>query len=234
MSTSIINNVFESFTVRTVIIEGDPWFIAKDVAEALGYKDTSQAVRNHCKRSVNIDLNNRASIQRGIIPAGNPTAKAIPESDVYRLISRSRLPSAERFDDWVNEVVLPSLAKHGGYSVGQETLTPEMQEIINVQHKATALATACMSGVVKSHFINKEDREKIFKVLMTVAHTCVTLDSLWSFERDAAGALARVGMGHHVKSIPLNMAKAQDDKWIHAKKNSLQVQRHNAEGNGWG
>jgi len=233
MSTSIINNIFESFNIRAVIIEGDPWFIAKDVAEALGYKNTAEAIADHCKRkqrvtrkSLNLNNNSVSLPDAGYV--------CIPESDVYRLISRSRLPSAERFDDWVNEVILPNLREHGGYSVGQETLTPEMQEIINVQHKATALATACMSGVVKSHFINKEDREKIFKVLMTVAHTCVTLDSLWSFERDAAGALARVGMGHHVKAIPLSMAKAQDDKWIHAKKNSLQVQKHNAEGNGWG
>ncbi|MBD8115958.1 Bro-N domain-containing protein [Pantoea agglomerans] len=229
MSTSIINHVFESHTVRVVSLNGDHWFIAKDVALSLEYKDTKKAIALHCE-------DDEVNSWGGVLPpqVQRRTYTVINDSGVYSLIMGSKQAAAKRFKKWVTSVVLPSLSEHGGYSVGQETLSPEMQEIINVQHKATALATACMSGVVKSHFINKEDREKIFKVLMTVAHTCVTLDSLWSFERDAAGALARVGMDHHVKAIPLNMAKAQDDKWIHAKKNSLQVQKHNAEGNGWG
>ncbi|MCW1831979.1 Bro-N domain-containing protein [Pantoea ananatis] len=109
MSTSIINNVFESFTIRTVIIEGDPWFIAKDVAEALGYKDTSQAVRKHCKRTRRFDAPSKGGIQE---------MNVIPESDVYRLIMRSRLKSAERFEDWVTEEVLPSIRKSGAFIAG--------------------------------------------------------------------------------------------------------------------
>lgn len=117
MSTSIINNVFESFNVRAVIIEGDPWFIAKDVAEALGYKNTRDAISKHCKRTIDVDLQAIAK-RDGIISAGNPNARAIPESDVYRLIMRSRLKSAERFEDWVTEEVLPSIRKSGAFIAG--------------------------------------------------------------------------------------------------------------------
>jgi len=232
MSTSIINNIFETFNVRTVVIEGDPWFIAKDVAEALGYKNTAEAIADHCKRkqrvtrkSLNLNNNSISLPDAGYV--------CIPESDVYRLIIRSRLKSAERFEDWVTEVVLPNLRKHGGYSVGQESLTPEMQDAISLQHKATHLATACLSGVIKSGHIKKADQVTIHKVLTTVAHTCIVMDTLGTFDRDAAGALARAGLGHYVKAIPLDMAKALDDKWIHAKKDSLQWAKHNAEGNGW-
>jgi len=120
MSTSIINNVFESFNVRAVIIQGDPWFIAKDVAEALGYKDTKKAIAAHCKRAQLIDLRDAEGEAKRppIITAGNPNAKAIPESDVYRLIMRSRLKSAERFEDWVTEEVLPSIRKSGAFIAG--------------------------------------------------------------------------------------------------------------------
>lgn len=120
MNTSIINNVFETFNVRAVIIEGDPWFIAKDVAEALGYKDTKKAIASHCKRAQLINLRDvkGEAIHPPIISAGNPNAKVIPESDVYRLIMRSRLKSAERFEDWVTEEVLPSIRKSGAFIAG--------------------------------------------------------------------------------------------------------------------
>lgn len=117
MSKSIITNVFESQEVRSIIIDGDPWFIAKDVAEALGYKRTDDAIRKHCKRAITVDLKDAAN-RGGIISAGNPSAKAIPESDVYRLIMRSRLKSAERFEDWVTEEVLPSIRKSGAFISG--------------------------------------------------------------------------------------------------------------------
>lgn len=120
MNNSIINQAFENSAVRIVMQDGDPWFIAKDVAEALGYKDTADAIRKHCKRARLIDLRDAegAAKRRGIISAGNPNAKTIPESDVYRLIMRSRLKSAERFEDWVTEKVLPSIRKNGAYISG--------------------------------------------------------------------------------------------------------------------
>ena len=84
-----------------------PWaphcyFVAKDVAECLGYAKVSDAVRWHCR-----------GVQLAWMPTavGRQQAKIIPESDVYRLIDGSHLPGAERFKDWGNEAVLPSIRK---------------------------------------------------------------------------------------------------------------------------
>ncbi|MGP2450786.1 BRO-N domain-containing protein [Pantoea stewartii subsp. indologenes] len=226
MNTSIINNVFESFTVRTVIIEGDPWFIAKDVAEALGYKRPDQAVANHCDEAMNLPPEMRGSLDSRL--------KVINDSDVYSLIMGSKLAAAKRFKKWVTSVVLRNLAENGGYSVGQETLSPEMQEMINQRHRATRLVIAHRSGVLTSPKLSKADSEKADAILHAVAMSCVMQGTEWNFETEAAGAIAKAGLTHRVKVTPLNMAKAQDDKWIHAKKHDIQVKKHKAEGNGWG
>lgn len=117
--SNVITHVFQNHNVRTVDVDGTPMFIAKDVAEALGYKDTDYAIRTHCKRSV--------ILKPGDLPGMNCPNRGmscIPESDVYRLVMRSKLESAEQFQDWVMETVLPSLRKDGGYVVQQESMDP--------------------------------------------------------------------------------------------------------------
>lgn len=98
--------------VRIIDQEGEPWFVARDVAAALGYKDTSQAVRNHCKGVVETPTPSAG---------GTQLAKIIPESDVYRLVMRSKLPDAEVFQDWVCGIVLPQIRKTGGYQLQEES-----------------------------------------------------------------------------------------------------------------
>lgn len=145
-SISITAHVFAetSVTIRTVTIGDDIMFIAKDVAEALGYKDTKKAIAAHCRKAINIDLRdvgNEAN-HPPIISAGNPNAKAIPESDVYRLIMRSKLPAAEPFEDWVVEEVLPSIRKVGGYVSGlsvSDGVSMEAQRILIDHLKAQAI-----------------------------------------------------------------------------------------------
>lgn len=87
--------------------EASPWFVAKDVATALGYTNPKKAVRDHCKQYKPIGGNES-------FPLDSQT-NIIPESDVYRLIMRSKLPSAEKFQDWVVEEILPTIRKTGGY-----------------------------------------------------------------------------------------------------------------------
>lgn len=86
--------------------EGKPLFKANDVAVALGYKRPQDAIRQHCKGV-------------GVLPTpsakGLQPTKYISESDVYRLVMRSKLPEAERFQDWVVEEVLPCIRRHGAY-----------------------------------------------------------------------------------------------------------------------
>lgn len=105
---SIFSN--EEFgSVRVIVQDGKPWFIASDVAKALGYERPNDAVNTHCKK-VN-------KFSYGDSPRGAQPYNIIPESDVYRLIMRSNLPNAERFQDWVVEEVLPSIRKTGNYSM---------------------------------------------------------------------------------------------------------------------
>ena len=116
MNSLQIFNSTEFGEIRTVEIDGKPYFVANDVARALGYIETAKAIRTHCKGVSEMDIPSNGGIQR---------MKIIPEGDLYRLIVRSKLPSADRFEKWVFDTVLPSIRKNGGYIAGQENLTPE-------------------------------------------------------------------------------------------------------------
>lgn len=102
--------------IRTISIDGKPWFVATDVANSLGYSNTRDAVFRHCKGVVKRDTPTSSGIQK---------ISYINEGDVYRLIMKSKLPSAERFEEWVVDVVLPSIRQNGGYIANQENMTPE-------------------------------------------------------------------------------------------------------------
>ena len=96
--------------VRVVIRNGNPWFGAKDVATALGYADTDDAVRRHCNYAELFKPGELPGLEIG--PRG---MYFIPEPDVYRLVVRSALPTAKVFEKWVFEEVLPSIRKTGQY-----------------------------------------------------------------------------------------------------------------------
>lgn len=107
--------------VRVVDVDGEPWFVARDVAKALGYQNTVEAVNTHCKK-VNDFRDSK------MLPSATPM-KIIPESDVYRLVMRSNLPDAERFQDWVVEEVLPSIRKTGSYSMAPKTYAEALRAL---------------------------------------------------------------------------------------------------------
>ena len=93
-------------TVRTMMIDGEAYFCAKDVATALGYARPRDAVERHCK----------GAVKHGVLTeGGNQEMSFIPEGDIYRLVMRSKLPSAEKFESWVMDEVLPQIRKTGGY-----------------------------------------------------------------------------------------------------------------------
>lgn len=114
--------------VRTVEIEGKPFFCGSDVAKALGYAIPSKAVNTHCKG---------VSKMEAPTAGGTQTLLFIPEGDLYRLIVSSKLPTAEKFEQWVFDEVLPSLRKHGGYISGQAEMSPEelMAKALQVAQK---------------------------------------------------------------------------------------------------
>lgn len=91
--------------------ENKPMFLANDVARSLGYVEYQKAIRTHCKGVSEMDTPTEGGVQR---------VKYIPESDVYRLVMRSKLPQAEQFQDWVCNEVLPTIRKHGAYLTEQK------------------------------------------------------------------------------------------------------------------
>lgn len=107
------NNEFGS--LRTLTDEhGRIMFCGKDVASALGYSNTKDAIRRHCRWGVKHDLPHPQS------PARTIEMVFIPEGDVYRLISHSRLPSAEKFESWIFDEVLPTIRRTGGYVANED------------------------------------------------------------------------------------------------------------------
>lgn len=104
--------------IRTATIDGEPWFVGKDVATALGYANPKNAVPKH------VSEEDKLSTQ--IEYAGqNRNVTIINESGLYSLILGSKLESAKRFKHWVTSEVLPSIRKNGGYIQGQETLSDD-------------------------------------------------------------------------------------------------------------
>lgn len=104
--------------IRTVTINNEPWFVGKDVAAALGYSDTDQAIRKHVQEEDKLT----SQIDGG---GQKRNATVINESGLYALIFGSKLESAKRFKHWVTSEVLPSIRKHGGYIAGQENMSDE-------------------------------------------------------------------------------------------------------------
>lgn len=101
---------FESHEVRTVLIDNEPWFVGKDVADTLGYKNGS--------RDINTHVQDEDKLKYRISTAGqNREQIVINESGVFALIFGSELDSAKRFKKWVTSEVLPSIRKTGSYSV---------------------------------------------------------------------------------------------------------------------
>ena len=158
-----IANVFEfkGNKLRTFTNADGIWFVAKDVAEALGYADTAAAVTDHCKKP-----------KVGISPTLHSQTKFIQESDVYRLVMRSKLEKAEEFQDWVVEDVLPSIRKHGFYAdldgkltaLSPEQVLQNMQIFVNTVKAALPNSKISDSGVLtlspKGTVANRDGKEE--------------------------------------------------------------------------
>lgn len=99
---------FNGNQLRTVLIDNEPFFVGKDAAAAIGYSNTRKAIRDHVKGKYLRE-------ERIVTPSGVQTVTVISEPGLYQLAGESKLPSAEPFQDWVYEEVLPTIRKHGAY-----------------------------------------------------------------------------------------------------------------------
>ena len=100
---------FDGSPVRVVVVAGEPHFVGKDVAERLGYADPTTAIKSHCR-----GVQKLHPIQDAI--GRTQQARILAEPDVLRLIVGSKLPTAQRFEAWVFEEVLPAIRKTGSYT----------------------------------------------------------------------------------------------------------------------
>lgn len=104
---------FNGAQVRALTIDNEPYFVGKDVAEILGYKDTVNALKSHVDDEDKLGWQITTSGQRRKV-------KVINESGLYSLIISSKLPSAKQFKHWVTSEVLPAIRKHGAYMTDQK------------------------------------------------------------------------------------------------------------------
>lgn len=105
---------FNGLDVRTVLIDGEPYFVGKDIAEILGYAKSRNAIKNH----VDDEDKKDAPIQGDL--GGTQTMTVINESGLYSLILSSKLPTAKKFKHWVTSEVLPAIRKHGAYMTDEK------------------------------------------------------------------------------------------------------------------
>lgn len=155
--------------VRTVEINGKPYFVANDVAKALGYVETAKAIRTHCKGVSEMDIPSKGGVQ---------CMKIIPEGDIYRLIVRSKLPSAEKFEKWVFDDVIPSIRTNGGYIAGQETLSDEdlMAKAILVAQKKIKERDQIIEQ--QKQKIEADRPKTIFADAVSASHTSILIGDL--------------------------------------------------------
>ena len=99
--------------IRTAEINGEPWFVGKDVATALGYSVARKAIYDH------VDPDDKRGFQIGT-PSGEQEMTIVNESGLYSLILSSKLPGAKKFKRWVTSEVLPSIRKTGGYAIPKD------------------------------------------------------------------------------------------------------------------
>lgn len=164
--------------VRVVDVNGEPWFVARDVASALGYVDTTQAIRMHCEKAKNF---------RGVEMTATATPmKIIPEEDVYALIFGSHLESAKQFRRWICDEVLPAIRKHGGY------LTPaKLEEALTDPDTIIRLATNLKAEREKRQALEAQaaaDRPKVvFAESIEVAKTSILVGEMAKLIKQATG-----------------------------------------------
>lgn len=121
--------------VRSIMIDDEPWFVGKDVADALGYQNGRGALSRH------VDLEDKNTV---VIPdgnKGNPNQTIINESGLYSLILSSKLPNAKKFKRWVTSEVLPALRKTGSYSIAPEV--PERKLTADDYLRAASIISTC-------------------------------------------------------------------------------------------
>lgn len=177
---------FHGQEVRTLIIDDEPWFVGKDVADILGYQNGSRDINRH------VDEEDRQNYQNGTF--GNRGVTVINESGLYSLILSSKLPQAKEFKRWVTSEVLPAIRKQGGfiredldedafialftgqkklreqqatmledidYLKSEQPIHPSYAQSLLKKHKARVVA--CLGGIDSPAYADKTFAQSVFR-----------------------------------------------------------------------
>lgn len=161
---------FQGNQLRTVMIDSEPFFVGKDAATAIGYKNFRDALKTHVKPKYKRE-------SRITTPFGTQTMTVISEPGLYQLASESKLPSAGPFQDWVYEKVLPSIRKHGAY------MTPEtIEKAIYNPDFIINLATKLKDEQAKTAALTADNEtmkpKALFADAVATSHTTILVGDL--------------------------------------------------------
>lgn len=155
---------FENHEVRSLLVDDEPWFVGKDVAEILSYSNTRKALTDHVDDEDKMDgVTIRDSIGRNQKPV------LINESGLYSLVLSSKLPSAKKFKRWVTSEVLPALRKTGQYQV---------KELSGSELMAKALIEAQNVLAAKDKQIEEMKPKVVFADAVATSHTSILVGEL--------------------------------------------------------
>lgn len=192
--------------IRTLLINDEPYFVANDIAKVLGYKNPSKATNDHCKKAIKAWGNDSLGRRQEF--------KVIPEPDMYRLIIKSNLPDAERFENWVMEEVLPTIRKHGMYATEDLLNNPDL--LIQV---ATQLKEERTNRLIAEQRVNElqpkaDYYDKILanKSLMTIS---VIAKNYGMSANKMNRTLHKLGVQYKQGKTWLLYSKHQDKGWTH-------------------
>lgn len=155
-TAQVIPFLFESYEIRTQLIDDQPWFCVADVCRILGYMNSRDALAKHCR-------------EKGVAKRDTFTVKGrqsltfIDEGNLYRLIIKSRKEEAQRFESWVCDEVLPAIRKHGGYVDDHGNMATLVSEVLGV----TELTV--LKGVIADK-ARQAPKDKRVSVMHTMHH----------------------------------------------------------------
>lgn len=184
---------FEANEVQTVIINDEVWFVGKDVAKALGYSNTRDALGKH----IDFEDKDTVVIRDGI---GNPNKTVINQSGVISLALSSKLPSARKFKRWVTSEVIPSVLKHGSYQVKQlsptEMLKLQNDSILEVSEKVDRVEDK-VDTYIENQALNATDYGSVNRA---VNHRVYAYASIHHIPKLNVGPLFK-DLGNQIKQV---------------------------------
>lgn len=187
--------------VRVIERNNEPWFVGKDVAEALGYSQPAKAIREHVKDT-------HKGVSEMDTPGGRQQIIIIDEAGLYSLVLRSKLPAAEAFQEWVVAEVIPSIRKTGSYSVNQDIKAREVEARLNnsrARVASTFLKVAQMTDLLEyKHICQQKAAEVLSGVpllpMQSINENTLSADEVGRELGISGNMVGRIANQHNLKT----------------------------------